>query len=432
MNLEKIPTFSKVNVIIKKKSYEGILMPLEKESIILKLDSGYNISFRKKDVEDIQIKGKIKMTENELKIKNSKIDPESITIIHTGGTISSKVDYKTGAVIASFDPNSLIKLFPELKDISKIESHFIGNIMSDNFRLQHFNLMAKAIHERVLKGQRKFILTSGTDFLHYASAALSFLLKDLPVKVLVVGSQRSSDRPSSDAAQNIINAAYFLENSTFEGVGVCMHANSSDGTCVILPGLNVRKMHSSRRDAFKSINKEKIAEVNYDSKSIKMLKKLTYFIDKEIPKKIPLFKENLKIGLIYSHPQFYAQELDSYDNFDGLVLAGSGFGHFPIVDEEGNSEHKKIYSKLKKLALKIPIVMSTQTIYGEVNLNVYTPLRMLEEIGIIGHLSQMTTETSFIKLAYLISTAKKEDVKELYMTNILGEMDSEKFFSFDE
>lgn len=432
MNLENIVPLSKVELIVKDKSYKGILMPLEKDLIIIKLESGYNISFKKSNVQNISVIGKPKMTETKQKSKTSKLDPNSITIINTGGTISSKVDYSTGAVVASFDPDSLIALFPELKKIAKIESEFIGNIMSDNFRLHHFNMMAEAIHKRVLKGQSKFIVTSGTDFLHYASIALSFLLKDLPVKVLVVGSQRSSDRPSSDAAQNIINAAYFLENSIFEGVGICMHSSTSDTGCDILSGINVRKMHSCRRDAFKPINGEKIATVNFDKQSIVMNKELKYFISKEIPKSLHLFNEKLKIGLVYSHPQFYAEELNAYDKFDGLVLAGSGFGHFPVVDDEKNTEHNKILKKLESLTKIMPVVMTTQTISGAVNLNVYTPLRMLAEIGIIGHLSTMTTETAFIKLAYLMSTAKKEDVKDLFMTNILGEMDVEKFFSFDE
>ncbi|MGE0792572.1 MAG: Glu-tRNA(Gln) amidotransferase subunit GatD [Candidatus Woesearchaeota archaeon] len=433
MDLNSIEPLSEIKLIVKNKEYKGIILPPEKDNLILKLKSGYNLSFNKKNISSIEIIGKVKMKSTKINNPTSKYDTDAITIIHTGGTISSKVDYKTGAVSASFDPNTLLELFPELNSIAKIESEFIANILSDNFRFHHFNEIAKAIHKRVLKNQKKFIVTSGTDFLHYTSAALSFLLKDLPIAVLVVGSQRSSDRASSDAAENLINAAYFLENSTFEGVGVCMHSSSSDGECNILPGLNVRKMHSSRRDAFKPINNEQIATVNYNKKSIVMNKKLNYFIVKEIPKTISLFKENLKVGIIYSHPQFYAEELNIYDKFDGLVLAGSGLGNFPIMEvDEKSKEHKKIYSKIKSLAKSIPLVMSTQTISGPVNLNVYTPLRMLNDAGVIGHLSTMTTETSFIKLAYLLSTAKKEDIKQLFLTNILGELDSEKYFSFDE
>jgi glutamyl-tRNA(Gln) amidotransferase subunit D len=432
MTNQKIPLYSKVEIISKDKKYVGILLPEEKDSQVIKLDSGYNISFDKKNVQKITLLEKPKEKTIDEKKKKTDFNKDSIVIIHTGGTISSKVDYSTGAVIASFDPDSLIGMFPELNEIQNIESEFIGNIMSDNFRFKHFNLMASAIHKRVLLGQRKFIVTCGTDFLHYASAGLSFLLKDLPLKVLVVGSQRSSDRASSDAGFNLINAAYFLENSTFEGVGVCMHSKSSDETCDILHGINVRKMHSSRRDAFKPINCDKIATVDYSKKSIVMNKELSYFVDKEIPKKIHLLKEDLKIGLIYSHPQFNVCELDSYENFDGLVLAGSGFGHFPILDDESSSEHKKIYERLKILAKKIPIVMSTQTIHGEVNLNVYTPLRMLKEIGIMGHLSTAITETTYMKLAYLISTCDKKDIPLLMETNILGELDFEKFFDFQD
>ncbi len=429
---QTIPLFSQVKLTTKTKTYEGTLLPDEGDSKVLKLSSGYALSFKKENILNLTLISKPKKAKTQPK-QSISFNKESIVIMHTGGTISSKVDYKTGAVIASFDPNTLIELFPKLKEISNIESQFIGNIMSDNFRFHHFNQIAQAIHKRALKGQTKFIVTSGTDFLHYLSASLAFLLKDLPISTIVVGSQRSSDRPSTDAENNLTNAAYFLENKFIPGVFVCMHSTSSDGTCDILHGVNVRKMHSSRRDAFKQINEDKVAEVNYISKSITMLKEYSFFIQKEIPKTLPLFKENLKIGLVYSHPQFYAKELDAYKKFDGLILAGSGFGHFPVIASDKESkEHNKILKSIQTLAKTMPIIMSTQTINGAVNLTVYSPLRMIEDAGVVGHNSTMITETAFIKLAYLLSTAKKEDIKQLILTNIVGELNPEKYFSFEE
>ena len=408
-------------------------MPEEDDTVMLKLNSGYVLGFEKKTIKKVELIIPHQEHEQVIKKTNStaSMKPESVVVVNTGGTISSKVDYKTGAVVASFDPNTLISLFPELSEMATIETEFVANIMSDNFRLHNFNLVAQAIHKRALKGQTKFIVTCGTDFLHYASAALSFLLKDLPVSVIVVGSQRSSDRPSTDAASNLINAVYFLQNKVFQGVLICMHSTSSDEACNILPGVNVRKMHSSRRDAFKPINSDVIALVDFQKNSIMMNIEFKPIMQHPIPDKLPLFNENLKIGLVYSHPQFYSDELSCFDKFDGLVLAGSGFGHFPVISSDDSSkEHTKILKRIAELAKKMPVVMTTQTISGQVNLNVYTPLRMIQEAGVLGHLSTMITETTYIKLAYLLSTAKKSDVPTLLMTNMLGELDNEKYFSF--
>jgi glutamyl-tRNA(Gln) amidotransferase subunit D len=354
-----------------------------------------------------------------------------INLLHTGGTIASKVDYKTGGVIADFDPDSLLSLFPELTDIAYIESEFLGNMFSDDFRFAHFNKIAKTIYEKALRGETKFVVTSGTDFLHYLSATLSFMLKDLPVNVLVVGSQRSSDRGSSDAGMNLICAAQFLASTDMTGVAVCMHANSSDDTCVIIPGTNARKMHSSRRDAFKSINTTPYAYVNYETKTVKLNKELPKKQIEEI-KELTLLKTDLKIGLLYSKPNLFADEINMYQNFDGLVIAGSGLGHLPITaSDDLSKENKDVENAITQLTKKIPVVMSTQTINGRVHMNVYAPGRLLQKIGVMGHLSNMTPETTYAKLAYLLSKETKNLNEEL-LKNYCGEQENNSFADFEE
>ena len=46
--------------------------------------------------------------------------------------------------------------------------------------------------------------------MHYTSSFLCFALAGFSIPVAIVGSQRSSDRPSSDAAINLIAASKFL------------------------------------------------------------------------------------------------------------------------------------------------------------------------------------------------------------------------------
>ena len=269
-------TGDSVVVETKDKKLNGILMPVpdsEKDTIILKLESGYNIGIDKKNVRAIKlVKSPVEKKQKSAEIKTNKKLP-TISILHTGGTIASKVDYKTGGVIAKFSANEIIDMFPELKKIANIKSRKIASMQSEMMRFVHYNLMAKEVENEIKSGTDGIIITHGTDTMHYTSAALSFILDDLPVPVILVGSQRSSDRGSSDAGLNLISACYFIANSDFADVAICMHENLNDESCLILPALKTRKMHTSRRDAFRPINTTPIVRVNFNFKNISFLNK---------------------------------------------------------------------------------------------------------------------------------------------------------------
>lgn len=409
-----------IKVYSKNGVFEGILISDLEKKIILKLNNGYNIGILKNKIERIEELSEIKQEKKISNLEQNK-DLPKICILHTGGTIASKIDYSTGAVNAKFEPSELLELFPELKEMAYVESELISNMLSDDMRFEHYNIIAKKIKEKILKNSYKgIIVTHGTDTLHYTSAALSFIFEHLNIPVVLVGSQRSSDRGSSDSAVNLISAVSFILNTSLAGVFVCMHENISDESCLILNGLNVRKMHSSRRDAFKPINKEPIARVNFLSRSIEYISEYpSTALNSPGDLKLHLYKD-LKIGILKSHPNMYSEEFETFTDFDGLILEGTGLGHFPIsVIDEHTKEHSNIRKSIKRLCEKMPVVMTTQTIYGVVNMNVYSPGRELQELGVIGNQSALSTETAFIKLAWLLS--QDLDVKENFMKNIRGE-----------
>ena len=411
-----------VQVVLEDKSMHGrYIESADKNFITIKLGSGYNIGIEKKKVKSIKLIKKFHAAlQKKEKVAEEK-GKKNIVILHTGGTISSAVDYATGAVNPHFSPEELAAMFPEIKQIANIKSRLMGNMASDDMRFAHYNLMAKEIEKEVKNNADGIIITHGTDTMHYTSAALSLMLESLPIPVLLVGSQRSSDRRSSDAAMNLICAVNFIIKSDFAGVAICMHKGINDTLALVIPGTNARKMHSSRRDAFKAVNGEDIAEVDYHSGSVKMLHGNYKKKEKRNLKVLP-FKENLKIGIAVSHPNMFASELLAFEGYDGLVLEGTGLGHFPITEiDDFTKEHKKILSAIEKLAKKMPVVMALQTIYGRVGMNVYSPGRKLQEIGVLGNFSSMTPETAFIKLAWLLSNHPKQ-VKELIMENLRGEI----------
>ncbi|MFH1073395.1 MAG: Glu-tRNA(Gln) amidotransferase subunit GatD [Nanoarchaeota archaeon] len=400
---------------------EGILIKDDQE-VILKLSSGYNIVLDKRKVSQIELIAKKASREKKQPAPVSQDRKlKKISILHTGGTIASKVDYTTGAVVALFKPEELLDLFPELDKMANISSRLVSNIFSENMRFTHYNIIAKAIAEEVKKGAEGIIITHGTDTLHYTSAALAFICENLSVPVIVVGSQRSSDRGSSDAGMNLCCAISFAAQTGFAGVGICMHENATDENCIILSGVNARKMHSSRRDAFRQINTNPLARVNSKTKKIEYLR--NYPAAK--PKGefiLRLFDEKLKIGLLKAYPNMFASAFHCFKDFDALVIEGTGLGHVPIIEDEHSPEPKRIAEALKELAKKMPVIMCTQTIYGRVNMNVYSTGRIQQDFGVIGNGLSMTSETAFIKIAWLLSHHDKEEAKELLSQNLRGEI----------
>ena len=413
-------------ILIKREREEivGNLLPKpsgDPDVLLIKLDSGYNIGI--KFGKDLKIKklesGKLKKIKTKLgKIKTDTNKP-IISILGCGGTVASKVDYETGAVSPTFDPRDLVEMYPEIANLANVRFRSLFNVLSENLRFKHYQIIAKEIMKEIKKGCDGIIITHGTDTMHYTTAALSFMFENLPIPVILVGSQRSSDRGSSDAFLNLLSAVRFIVETDFAGVTICMHESSSDSAGLILPPCRTRKLHSSRRDAFKPIDAKPIARVG-DT--------IEFFVEeyeRKDKKKKPILKEKFeeKVGLLKLHTNMDPKILDAYKNYKGLVLEGFGLGHAPI--EDGN---EAFFKKLKALAKKCIVVMTTQTIFGEVNMNVYATGRKLQEIGIIP--CSVLPEVAFIKLAWLLGNYPPSKVRELMTKNLRGEFRSWDTFEF--
>ena len=314
----------------------------------------------------------------------------------------------------------------------KIKTKVLFNVLSGNTRFEHYNVIAKEIveilnHENIAG----IIISHGTDTLHYASASLSFILQNIKIPIVLVGSQRSSDRPSSDSTMNVISAAKFIvdqtnRKDTYTGVFVSMHGVSSDDHCIIYSGLNLRKMHSSRRDTFKQINSQPVASVKGNE--------IKYFELEDGEEISPLFeaayfRPDLRIGIIRSHPNMFADEILKYEDFDGLIIEGTGLGNMPVESNDKiTSENKKILDAITQFTKKKPIVITTQCINGSTNLNVYSYGRLVKNAGVLEGEATIT-ETAFIKLAWLLSNFSYSEIKdEMWDRNFIGEKISRNLY----
>tara|TARA_Y100000310_G_scaffold344510_1_gene457653 strand:+ start:8560 stop:9849 length:1290 start_codon:yes stop_codon:yes gene_type:complete len=420
----------KVKITTKDKSYEGILIPHEEsDNIMIKLDSGYNVGIKKNTVKSMKVVEKAKHSQSP-KSEKQKTDKKkpTIAILHTGGTVASKVDYKTGGVIPQFNPEEILGMFPELKNIANIKSELISNMWSGDMRFKHYPIMAKAIQKQA-KSVDGIILTHGTDTLHYSSVALSFMLENLPIPVIMVGAQRSSDRGSTDALSNLVGAAKFIANSDFKGLAICMHKDSNDDVVSILPACKTRKMHSSRRDAFKPINAKPIADITIASGKINWIDKPQSSEGKFT------VKTNMeeKVAILKFHPNLIPEQIELYQKlkYKGLVLEGTGLGNGPVTTPDAiakiNAKNLEAIQKLIKSGCTV--VMTTQTLYGRVQMNVYAYGRELQKVGVIPG-EDMLPETAFVKLAWLLGNHKK-DTASLLQKNLRGEIEERTLYKKD-
>ncbi len=423
-----------VEISLVKKKYEGILLepPKDEQGVLLfKLDSGYNIGFKKKDILGVRVLKKKEELKNDNETKKEKkenlkeiynnFSKPNIAIVITGGTISSRYNSKTGAASPLTTPESLFETYPEIFEkvnISKIEVPFMKS--SEDMEYKDWKKIAKIIQQMLNDSDIKgVIVTHGTDFLHYTSSVLSLFLKDLNKPVVLTYSQRSSDRASSDANLNLKCSALAAISDIAE-VMLVGHATSNDDYCYAMPGTKVRKMHTSKRDAFKVINGKPIARVFPDR--IDVLR--TYNVRNK--KKVEVdTKFESKIGLIKVYPGQSPDILDYYSerNYKGIILELSGLGHTPV---EGKGI--KWIKKLNEIQKKGMIVCATpQTIYGRLNPLVYSNGRKILKTGVI-YLEDMLSETAFIKLGWVLGhkdwSKDKETIKEKMLENIAGEINT--------
>ncbi|MHA1784828.1 MAG: Glu-tRNA(Gln) amidotransferase subunit GatD [Candidatus Helarchaeota archaeon] len=419
----------KFEIIGKDGKFEGYLIPQtelgDPDVIVLKMSSGYNVGIRYRD--DLKFK-KLKDTRKleSFSARETRINKKlpTVSILHTGGTIASRLDYRTGGVISAFSPEELIMLFPELENIINIKARVITNLWSEDIRIGHYELMAKEIAKEIESGVDGIILGHGTDTLHFTAAALNFVFDDLPIPVLIVGAQRSSDRGSSDAGSNLISAARFIAHTDFAGIAICMHGTSNDTEILINPPTNTRKMHTSRRDAFRPINKLPIAIIHY-------LKDKIEFLTNDYPRKDhsrkfvirPNFEE--KVGLVKIFPDFDPKLIKFFidNDYKGLVVEGTGLGHVPGVRDEISKKNENIMKYLGELARKGIVIMTSQCLYGRINMNVYDKGRDLQNLGIIPG-EDLLPEIAYIKLKWLLGNYSIEDAKKLISTNLKGEINN--------
>ncbi len=413
----QVQVWSDVEMDTSRGIFKGIILPRSETAdarhIVLKLRNGYNIGIAVETIRQIKEVGR-KEAHYKIPEQDFPYDPSkpNVKLLGTGGTIASRLDYRTGAVIPAFSPGELYGSVPELADYCNLETEKLYGVFSENMGPEQWLGTAEAIGREIRNGVHGIVIGHGTDTMHHTAAVLSFMVQNSPVPIVMVGSQRSSDRPSSDAALNLIHAVKTAAESDIAETMVCMFGPTSDQYGLLHRGTRVRKMHSSYRSTFRTIgdiplamvDREKITPLRSDYKRRRS--------DREVTIRTA-FEE--KVAIVYYYPNMQPDIIESLidNNYRGIVIAGTGLGHV----------NKPLYPSLKRACDKgIAVYMTVQTLWGYVQMYVYETGREIMQLGVVPA-ANMLPEVAYVKLGWALGqTQDLEEVKQLMLTPIAGEI----------
>jgi glutamyl-tRNA(Gln) amidotransferase subunit D len=413
---QKAPVWSQVTLHTTRGEFTGLILPrsetADADHIVLKLATGYNIGVRHDTVGSISVHGR-KVANYQIPEKEFPFDPKKprVKLFGTGGTIASRLDYRTGAVIPAFSPGELYGSVPELADICNMETEKLYGVFSENMGPEQWMGTARAIAAEIEKGVAGIVVGHGTDTMHHTAAALSFMVQDSPVPIVMVGSQRSSDRPSSDAAINLINATRTAATSDIAEVMVCMFGPTSDQYGLLHRGTRVRKMHSSYRSTFRTLSDIPLGKIDESG--------VTPFRDDykrrrgdNQVKLNAVFDD--RVSLVYYYPNMKPDIIDSLveNGYKGIVIAGTGLGHV----------NKPLYPALDRAReAGVHVYMTVQTMWGYVQMYVYETGREIMGKGVIPA-ANMLPEVAYVKLGWALGQSHDpEEVERIMLTPVNGE-----------
>ncbi len=398
-------------------TFTGTVLPRSENDddrhIVLKIETGYNIGISVSTIISMKETGyrkaSYKIPEKEFPYSDDK---PSVKLFGTGGTIASRLDYRTGAVIPAFSPGELYGAVPELADVCNINTEKLFAVFSENMGPEQYITLAKAIGRELENGADGIVIGHGTDTLHHTAAALSFMVQDPPIPIILVGSQRSSDRPSSDAALNLIHASYAAGHGDIAEVMVCMFGPTSDEYGFLHRGTRVRKMHSSYRSTFRTIGDTPVATVTREG-IVHIKKKYNHRRKDRQARIMPFFSE--KVTMMYYYPHMQPAVLDSLidQGYKGIIIVGTGLGHV----------NRELYPALKRAQKEgVSVFMTLQTIWGYVNMYVYETVRDMMALGVIP-LGNMLPEVAWVKLGWTLGqTDDPEEIKRIMLSPVNDEI----------
>ena len=325
---------------------------------------------------------------------------KKILLIHTGGTIGMIKDKDSGVLKPDSFYNSVSKIIPELSNIADIKTEIPFLVDSSELNSKHWGMIADLIGKYV-ETVDGVVITHGTDTLTYTASALSFMLQNLPIPVVLTGAQKPLSELRTDAKSNLINA---IELATCGVNEVSIFFDDK-----LMRGNRTIKKHINHFDAFDSPNYPLLGKVGIDIEIYGdyLLKKNGIFhIFNKFDHSIAIFKTFPGCSTEYFTPN---------KDIRAIVLIAYGAGNIPLKDND-------LYDKVKKWINEGKIVaLLSETKAGKVDTSLYESGNKLLEAGVI-HSKDMTFEAVVTKLMFLLGQYKDvKSIKKYFNKSLAGE-----------
>jgi len=413
----RVGVWSEVTAHTTRGTFKGLVLPRSETAddrhIVVKMATGYNVGLDVETVRAMEETG-YRRADYHIPEKQFPTDPAkpNVVLFGTGGTIASRLDYRTGAVIPAFSPGELYGSVPELADICNLRTEKLYGVFSENMAAEQYIGVAHACGRAIREGAAGIVIGHGTDTMHHTAAILTFMIQNPPIPIVMVGSQRSSDRPSSDAALNLIHATRTAAWSDIAEVMICMFGPTSDEYGLLHRGTRVRKMHSSYRSTFRTLGDIPVAMVDRNEVTTFREDYRRRRDDREVT--IDAVYDE-RVSIVYYYPGMKPDIIDSLvdHGYKGIIIAGTGLGHV----------NKPLYPALKRAYdAGVHMYMTVQTLWGYVQMYVYDTGRDIMELGVVPA-ANMLPEVAFMKLGWALGHSHdREEVKRLMLTPISTEL----------
>lgn len=326
---------------------------------------------------------------------------KKILLIHTGGTIGMTRDSRSGVLRPDRFYAGLLKVIPELSGIADIEVEIPFVFDSAELNFHHWQKLAAIIQARIgaIDG---VVITHGTDTLAYTASALSYMLHNVPVPVILTGAQRPLGELRSDARNNLVNA---VELACHDIPEVCIFFDYK-----LLRGNRTSKNHINFFDAFVSPNYPLLAEVGINIEVYRgnILKPGGHF---------HVFTQfSSALAVLKLFPGCSADYFQPGPGVRAVMIVAYGAGTIPLQTGDLSARVEKWLNEGKL------VVLDSEAHGGRIEPQLYESGSRLLEMGVISA-GDMTFEAAATKLMFLLGQYDRpERIKDSFQRSLAGEL----------